>query len=71
MKKKVFCGNCKFFYSSFSKIYGGDTCEHPQNLKIISTFVGKEVVYVNSPESINQNNSCEWFKQVPWWRFWR
>lgn len=58
---KVYCGECKYFYSD-SDEYGCDEgCKATQNLKKVDTYSRVLTEKVREPNVINKQNDCKWF----------
>jgi hypothetical protein len=55
-RKKVFCGECARFTNLFDQY-----CEAPGNLK--DTHEGPNAAYSRTPQQINRDNNCGWFKR--------
>jgi hypothetical protein len=65
---QTFCGTCKYFkeqpmsHTADGFIVGGETyCVAPQNRKI-SVKDGTPYGWVRTPDNINRNLNCKWWK---------
>jgi hypothetical protein len=56
----IFCGNCFYFAP---KIENGERCRHPHAHRLIKTYAGMEVYYVQ-PEERNKHWDCADFRQA-------
>jgi hypothetical protein len=71
--EKVFCKNCRFLNSEYdcSEPELIDRKEIPARNSWYRTRFGYTQITYGDPANINKDNDCVWFKQKPWWRFWR
>ena len=65
-QSKVFCKLCEYLGCSWSDGYGcGEGtyhCNSPSNKK--DTWFGQNRRYANTPQELNKDNSCPFFKRA-------
>lgn len=81
-----FCGKCRYYHEYMFYSLGGGLapptcsltglvdCRHPNNKRIITTYLKQEETTAWCPKIKNQNNDCEHYldkepeREKSWWR---
>ena len=78
MKKKVCCGDCKYYYAltmtetSIGNVDITEYCDPEKTMKFFGGFIVRVSYTINDLIQCleyNKHNDCKYYKRK-WWKFW-